>query len=198
MAMDDDFEDEAKGGWMTMLGIDGMFDEVRRMNKRQLAFQVLNFGMIIFSALMIWKGLMCFTGSESPIVVVLSGSMEPAFYRGDLLFLTNDVSDPIRVGEVLVFKVQGREIPIVHRVMKLHQERDTGSIKFLTKGDNNQVDDRGLYAPGQVWLKPTDVVGRARAFVPKVGIVTILMNDYPQFKFLLLGMLGLFVLLHRE
>lgn len=66
--------------------------------------------------------------------------------------------------------------------MKLHQERDTGSIKFLTKGDNNQVDDRGLYAPGQVWLKPTDVVGRARAFVPKVGIVTILMNDYPQFK----------------
>ena len=66
--------------------------------------------------------------------------------------------------------------------MKLHQERDTGNIKFLTKGDNNQVDDRGLYAEGQMWLKPSDVVGRARAFVPKVGIVTILMNDYPQFK----------------
>ena len=33
--------------------------------------------------------------------------MEPAFFRGDLLFLTNDVdiSDPIRVGEVLVFNV---------------------------------------------------------------------------------------------
>ena len=27
---------------------------------------------------------------ESPIVVVLSGSMEPAFYRGDLLFLYHD------------------------------------------------------------------------------------------------------------
>lgn len=47
-----------------------------------------------------------------------------------------------------------------------------------------QVDDRGLYATGQMWLRPTDVVGRARAFVPKVGIVTILMNDYPQFKVL--------------
>ena len=32
---------------------------------------------------------MVVTGSESPIVVVLSGSMEPAFQRGDLLFLTN-------------------------------------------------------------------------------------------------------------
>lgn len=33
------------------------------------------------SALIIWKGLMCFTGSESPVVVVLSGSMEPGFRR---------------------------------------------------------------------------------------------------------------------
>lgn len=267
----------------------------------QLAFQVLNFLMIIFSALMIWKGLMCYTGSESPIVVVLSGSMEPAFYRGDLwvttlthnsipkthlerallertfsfarragaclqwtavqrtwylcsqfvcklagsvgnvhrapfaspcmcrvpahtihtltllygsnpciqngdvggsykkrLFLTNDVSDPIRVGEILVFKVTGRDIPIVHRVMKLHQETGTGAIKFLTKGDNNFVDDRGLYAPGQMWLQPSDVVGRARAFIPHIGIVTILMNDYPAAKYALLGVLGLFVLLHRE
>ena len=30
-------------------------------------------------------------------------------------------------------QVQGRGIPIVPRVMKLHQTRDTGEIKFLTK-----------------------------------------------------------------
>ena len=40
--------------------------------------------------------------------------------------------------------------------------RDDGSIIFLTKGDNNSVDDRGLYAPGQLWLQKKDVVGRAR------------------------------------
>ena len=33
------------------------------------------------SALIIWKALMCVTGSESPVVVVLSGSMEPGFKR---------------------------------------------------------------------------------------------------------------------
>ncbi len=106
--------------------------------------------MIVSSALMIWKGLMVVTGSESPIVVVLSGSMEPAFHRGDLLFLTNYDSEDIRVGEIVVFKVEGRDIPIVHRVLKLHEKEDGGSVKFLTKGDNNSVDDRGLYAPGQV------------------------------------------------
>ncbi|RMB94481.1 hypothetical protein DUI87_29292 [Hirundo rustica rustica] len=142
---------------------------------------VLNFGMIVSSALMIWKGLMVVTGSESPIVVVLSGSMEPAFHRGDLLFLTNRIEDPIRVGEIVVFRIEGREIPIVHRVLKIH-EKQNGDIKFLTKGDNNAVDDRGLYKQGQHWLEKKDVVGRARGFVPYIGIVTILMNDYPKFK----------------
>ena len=38
-------------------------------------------GMIVTSALIIWKALICITGSESPVVVVLSGSMEPGFKR---------------------------------------------------------------------------------------------------------------------
>lgn len=180
---------------MDSLGL-GLGD-VKRMNKRQLYYQALNFGMIVSSALMIWKGLMVVTGSESPIVVVLSGSMEPAFYRGDLLFLTNYQEEPIRAGEIVVFKVEGRDIPIVHRVLKLH-ERENGTVKFLTKGDNNSVDDRGLYAPGQLWLTKRDVVGRARGFVPYIGVVTILMNDYPKLKYAVLACLGLFVLIHRE
>jgi len=177
--------------------IEDFVDEVKRMNKRQFLYQVLSFGMIVSSALMIWKGLMVMTGSESPIVVVLSGSMEPAFHRGDLLFLTNYQEEPVRVGEIVVFKIEGRDIPIVHRVLKLHEKED-GTVKFLTKGDNNSVDDRGLYAPGQLWLTKKDVVGRARGFLPYVGMVTILMNEYPKFKIMVLAGLGLYVLVHRE
>ncbi|KAK5966492.1 Signal peptidase complex catalytic subunit SEC11 [Trichostrongylus colubriformis] len=174
-----------------------MFDELRRMNVRQLIYQGLNFAMVVSSALMIWKGLMVITGSESPIVVVLSGSMEPAFFRGDLLLLTNDHSDPIRAGDITVFKIDGRDIPIVHRVIKVH-EKTSSDTKFLTKGDNNQVDDRGLYAPGQMWLHRDDVVGRTKGMLPYVGMVTILMNDYPKLKYAVLGLLGLFVIIHRE
>lgn len=71
-------------------------------------------------------------------------------------------------------------------------------MKFLTKGDNNSVDDRGLYAPGQHWLNHKDVVGRARGFLPYVGMVTIYMNEYPKFKYAILAFLGLYVLIHRE
>lgn len=44
------------------------------------------------------------------------------------------------------------------------------------------MDDRGLYAQGQLWLTKKDVVGRARGFLPYVGMVTIYMNEYPKFK----------------
>ncbi|XP_021567745.1 signal peptidase complex catalytic subunit SEC11C isoform X5 [Carlito syrichta] len=136
----------AAGTPLPASGLD-IFGDLRKMNKRQLYYQVLNFAMIVSSALMIWKGLIVLTGSESPIVVVL---------------------------------------------------RDNGDIKFLTKGDNNEVDDRGLYKEGQNWLEKKDVVGRARGFLPYVGMVTIIMNDYPKFKYALLAVMGAYVLLKRE
>jgi len=52
----------------------------------------------------------------------------------------------------------------------------------LTKGDNNSVDDRVLYAPDQQWLERSDIVGRARGYLPYVGMVTILMNEYPNVR----------------
>ena len=66
------------------------------------------------------------------VVVVLSGSMEPGFYRGDILFL-NMGHNPVRVGEVVVFNLDNRDIPIVHRVIKVHETEPGGEIKILTK-----------------------------------------------------------------
>ena len=60
--------------------------------------------MIVGSALMIWKSLMIITYSESPIVVVLSGSMEPGYSRGDILFLSH-YNEPFKTGDVLVYKL---------------------------------------------------------------------------------------------
>ena len=99
------------------------------MNKRQLVIQAISFGLIVASALMIWKTLMIITRSESPIVVVLSGSMEPAYYRGDLLFLYM-TDGPIRVGEIVVFKLEGRDIPIVHPGYKSTRKREWRSRVF--------------------------------------------------------------------
>jgi len=217
--------------------IDKQILELKKLwaNKRQLTFQLLNLAMIVFSALMIWKGLMFMTKSESPVVVVLSGSMEPAFQRGDILFLNNSV-EKVFVGDVVVFKIKDRDIPIVHRILKVHEKED-GRVELLTKGDNNRVDDRwvimmmsdvcahltwsnininmhvptiisfllpsiifcrGLYAPGQLWLEREDILGKAVGTLRYVGMVTIALNDYPVLKYVLVGMMGLFVLTSKE
>ncbi|KAK8935486.1 hypothetical protein KSP39_PZI013317 [Platanthera zijinensis] len=56
-------------------------ESIRALQIRQLLTQAVTLGIILSSALIIWKGLVCITGSESPVVVVLSESMEPGFQR---------------------------------------------------------------------------------------------------------------------
>lgn len=46
--------------------------------------------------------------------------MEPAFYRGDLLFLTNPAEQKYETGDITVYKIPGADIPIVHRVLETH------------------------------------------------------------------------------
>ena len=130
------------------------------------------------------------------LLLYFSGSMEPAFQRGDILFLNNQ-NDPIRVGEIVVFKIKDRDIPIVHRVIKVHEKGDL-QVDVLTKGDNNRVDDRGLYSPGQLWLQREDILGRVRGTLRYLGMVTIILNDYPLLKYVLIGVMGLFVLTNKE
>jgi signal peptidase len=71
-------------------------------------------------------------------------------------------------------------------------------VEVLTKGDNNRVDDRGLYAPGQLWLQREDILGRARGTLRYLGMVTIILNDYPILKYFLIGIMALFVLTNKE
>ena len=70
--------------------------------------------------------------SESPVVVVLSGSMEPGYYRGDILFLTF-FDEPIKVGDVIVFKLKDQEIPIVHRAIAIQEKFLKHFLSFLIK-----------------------------------------------------------------
>jgi signal peptidase len=167
------------------------------MNKRQMLNQLFNFLSVISTAYMIWKGISVYTNCESPIVVVLSESMSPAFERGDILFLSMR-SAPIVAGDICVFKIEGRDIPIVHRALKVHEQKETGEEFILTKGDHNNVHDRSLYAKNQEWLQRKDLIGRVIGYLPYMGMVTIIMTDYPKVKYAVLASLGLLVLTTRE
>lgn len=58
--------------------------------------------------------------------------MEPGYYRGDILFLREPVT-PVSVGDVVVFNTGDSDIPIVHRVIKLHEAVDAAILPEVPK-----------------------------------------------------------------
>lgn len=71
-------------------------------------------------------------------------------------------------------------------------------MDLLTKGDNNEVDDRGLYSNRQMFINREHLMGRVRSYLPYFGFPTIMLNDYPAFKFIVLGFMGFLALLGRD
>ena len=158
--------------------------QVSPSSNSQLILQAVNFALVVSSALMIWRSCMLAAGNESPAVVVLSGSMEPSMYRGDILILWKFAD--IEIGDTVVYKIPNEQIPIVHRISSIQKVKgDDGASKtlFLTKGDNNPVDDRGLYPRGVSFLETDAIVGHVVASIPYSGYLTLLLNDYPYVKY---------------
>lgn len=106
------------------------------------------------------------------------------------------------MGEVVVYNVKGKDIPIVHRVVRRFGGGEGGEgdpLRLLTKGDNNLADDTELYARGQDYLtRSTDIIGSVVGYVPFVGYVTILLSEHPWLKTVLLGLMGVMVVVQRE
>lgn len=110
---------------------------------------------------LVWHILSVATGCGASISVVISGSMEPSIKKGDLLFAIGpDRGDEPQQGDIVLYRLPHRpEIPIVHRIIDIvpsSPSQDTeasssfsspSSPHYLTKGDANDMDDRGLVAP---------------------------------------------------
>lgn len=60
--------------------------------------------------------------------------MEPAFARGDILFLTNFAHEPYRTGDILVYKIPGADTPIVHRVIEARDIKPAQSSPIPVPG----------------------------------------------------------------
>lgn len=109
---------------------------------------------------------------ENPVAVVISGSMEPVYYRGDIIVIKGTEPTNIQVGDIVVYKRPYQDIPIVHRAIKIIEE--DGALYFVTKGDNNPSEDsyfeNGKKLPG---VPDYAILGKSVMKIPKLGYVTI-------------------------
>lgn len=79
-------------------------------------------------------------------VIVLSGSMEPEFMSGDLIFIENADIDLLQEGDVICYLEEGTAV--THRIAGISSE--DGSIRYITRGDANNSDDQNQVEQSQV------------------------------------------------
>lgn len=70
-------------------------------------------------------------------VVVLSGSMEPAYHVGSVIYYKETAFEDIQKGDAITFKIDGGSALVTHRVV----EKNEISRNFVTKGDANSTND---------------------------------------------------------
>ncbi len=94
---------------------------------------------------------------------VLSGSMEPEFYPGDLVITQHKDKADIKLNDIVTYR-NNEGIVITHRIIEKTNEG------YITKGDNNNVNDADI-------LKNEDIIGEVKFHVPKLGYVMNLLSN---------------------
>jgi len=111
--------------------------------------------------------------------VVVSGSMEPTFYRGDIVATVNtntygiqefNPETDVNVGDVVVYDATWYPEPVIHRVVDV--QMINGSKYFVIKGDNNKQQDPYLVQPNQIRSKVINL-GKNLLIIPKIGYITL-------------------------
>lgn len=92
-------------------------------NPKRLLDILLPVALTIVAIFTAWKGICAITSSSHPVMVVSSESMEPTFYRGDLILLWNR-QQIVDVGEIPVVWFPGRSLPMVHRTIAVYNHSD--------------------------------------------------------------------------
>ncbi|MBQ6512088.1 signal peptidase I [Methanobrevibacter sp.] len=110
--------------------------------------------------------------------VVVSGSMEPAFYRGDIVLVEKadflgihefDVND-IQKGDVVVYDAKWFNQPVIHRVINIAQIN--GTVVYEIKGDNNNASDPYFVTRDQIQSKVV-TFGDNLVVIPKIGYLSL-------------------------
>lgn len=121
---------------------------------------IVTVAVIIAAALLAVKlfGLQGFT--------IESNSMAPIYPTNSFVLVKETMPDAINVGDIITYVFNEEGILVTHRVISVDSESET----FITKGDNNNVQDPEPVLWG-------NVIGKVVFGIPKIGTVMRVLTD---------------------
>lgn len=93
------------------------------------------------------------------LYIVQSGSMEPEYQTGSLIYVKEKDVDELVEGDVITFHLS-QDIIATHRIVEVIKE--DGNVNYRTKGDANDTVDGSL-------VNEKDVIGTPVATIPYLG-----------------------------
>ena len=99
------------------------------------------------------------------VFTVLSGSMEPTYHTGSLIYVQEVDAFDLEAGQVITFMLN-EDTVATHRIIEVAvDEEDPETIRYFTKGDANESRDSApvLYE---------NVIGTVKFSLPKLGYIS--------------------------
>lgn len=122
-------------------------------------------GLMVILAALLWGFWLL--GYE--VLVVQSGSMEPNYHVGSLVYVKPVDASELETGDVITFELGGG-VRGTHRIIEVLD--NNGSPSFRTKGDSN---DHADYAP----VLSEDIVGEVKFTIPYFGFLITYIQQPP-------------------
>lgn len=104
--------------------------------------------------------------------VVLSGSMEPTYHVGSLIYVKDVDPYELESGDVITFMLD-EDTVATHRIVEVvPDETDSTVVRFKTKGDANEAEDGSL-------VHYKNVIGSPVFTIPQLGYVANYIQNPP-------------------
>lgn len=101
--------------------------------------------------------------------VIVSGSMEPTIMKGDAIFVKEVPEAEIKINDIISFTADTQSrTNVTHRIVGIIQEN--GIRKYITKGDNNNTEDKESVVYEQI-------EGKYQFKINQFGIVTNILKS---------------------
>lgn len=99
------------------------------------------------------------------VYTVLSGSMEPNYHVGSVIYVREVEPSTLQVGDAISFLISENTVA-THRIIEvLPDEKDPDVIRFRTKGDNNDIADTNP-------VHCNNVLGKVVGTIPLLGYLS--------------------------
>lgn len=101
--------------------------------------------------------------------VVLSGSMEPQYHVGSLIYVVDVDPGELKIDDPLTFTHSGNIV--THRIVDIKEGRNPSERRFVTQGLTNNITDGEIPAAA--------IIGKPVFTIPLLGYVSIFLQTPP-------------------